>query len=197
MAYIFKSIVATQFLSNMLFIYFSVKCNIFKFHNCCSMYKWVMATLLLLLLKIWKITNILQTVRDRAILSEFLTHGVVQEYPCKREKFQFSSLLAAILDFSGKWKKCEYLENHKRAISSEFLTHRVLQEYPMQRGKFQFSPCLVANLDIWGKWSVNISKTVRVRAISSKILTHRVLQEYPLQRGKISIFATFGGYLGI
>ena len=34
MAYIFKSIAATQFLSNMLFIYFFVNCNIFKFHNC-------------------------------------------------------------------------------------------------------------------------------------------------------------------
>ena len=31
MAYIFKSIAATQFLSNMLFIYFFVNCNIFKF----------------------------------------------------------------------------------------------------------------------------------------------------------------------
>ena len=41
--------------------------------------------------------NILKTVRDRVILSEFLTHRVVQEYP-----------LAAILDFSGKTKKCEY-----------------------------------------------------------------------------------------
>ena len=30
MAYIFKSIAATQFLSNMLFIYFFVNCNIFN-----------------------------------------------------------------------------------------------------------------------------------------------------------------------
>ena len=48
---IFKSIAATQFLSNM-FIYFFVNGNIFKFHTCCSMYKGVMATLLLLLVKI-------------------------------------------------------------------------------------------------------------------------------------------------
>ena len=54
MAYIFKSIAATQFLSNMLFIYFFVNCDIFKFHTCCSMYKWVMATLLLLLVEMWK-----------------------------------------------------------------------------------------------------------------------------------------------
>ena len=33
MAYIFKSIAATQFLSNMLFVYFFVNCNIFKFHK--------------------------------------------------------------------------------------------------------------------------------------------------------------------
>ena len=70
MAYIFKSIAATQFLSNMLFMYFFVNCNIFKFHNCCSMYKWVMATLLLLLVKMWKIRNISQTVRDREISSK-------------------------------------------------------------------------------------------------------------------------------
>ena len=86
MTYIFKSIAATQFFSNLLFIYFFVNCNIFKFHNCCSMYKWVMATLLLLLVKMWKITNISQTVRDRAISSEFLTHRVVQECPMLRGK---------------------------------------------------------------------------------------------------------------
>ena len=43
----------------------------------------------------------------------------------------------------------------------------------------------------------NISQTVKDRAISSDFLTHRVVQEYPMQRGKISIFATFGSYLGI
>ena len=40
-----------------------------------------MATLLLLLLKMSKIKNISQTVRDRAISSEFLTRRVVLEYP--------------------------------------------------------------------------------------------------------------------
>ena len=30
-------------------------------------------------------------VRDRTILSKFLTHMVVQEYPVQREKFQFST----------------------------------------------------------------------------------------------------------
>ena len=67
-----------------------------------------MATLLLLLVKMSKITNISKTVRDRAISSEFLTHRVVQECSVQREKisigekFQFSPLSAAILDFRGK-----------------------------------------------------------------------------------------------
>ena len=43
---------------------------------------------------------------------------------------------------------------------------------------------------------MNISKTVRDRAISTEFLTHRVVQEGLMQRGKISIFATFGDYLG-
>ena len=65
--------------------------------------------------------------------------------------------------------------------------------------KFQFSPLSTAILDFSGKWkTVNISKTVKDRAISSESLIHRVVQESPLQRGGggISIFATFGGYLG-
>ena len=45
-------------------------------------------------------------VRDRAILSKFLTHRVVQEYPVPRGKFQFSPLLAAILEFPFKaWRE--------------------------------------------------------------------------------------------
>ena len=47
------------------------------------------------------------------------------------------------------------------------------------------------------KKSVNISKTVRDKAISSEFLTHRVVQEHSIQRVKISIFATFGGHLGL
>ena len=49
-----------------------------------------MATLLLLLVKMCKITNISKTVRDRVIFSEFLIHRVVQEYPVPGEKFYFS-----------------------------------------------------------------------------------------------------------
>ena len=45
-------------------------------------------------------------------------------------------LLAAILDFSRKWKSVNISKTVRdRAISSEFLTHRVVQEYSMQRGK--------------------------------------------------------------
>ena len=84
------------------------------------MYKCVMATLLLLLLKMSKISifatfgghfgfsrkmksvNISKTIRDRAISSKFLTHRVVQESPDQWGKFQFSPLSAAILDFCGK-----------------------------------------------------------------------------------------------
>ena len=43
--------------------------------------------------------NILKTVRDRGISSEFLTHRVYKSILCKGEKFQFSPVLAAILDF--------------------------------------------------------------------------------------------------
>ena len=51
-----------------------------------------MATLLLLLLKMSKIKNISQTLRDRAISSEFLTHRVVREYPMLSGK-RFGELL--------------------------------------------------------------------------------------------------------
>ena len=55
---------------------------------------------------------------------------------CKREKSQFSPLLAAILDFCQKIN----IENIFKmvtdtAISSEFLTHGVVQQYSVPRGK--------------------------------------------------------------
>ena len=65
---------------------------------------------------------------------------------------------------------------------------------PMERGKIPFLPLLAAILDFCG---VNISKTVRDGTISSEFLIYRVVQDYPMQRGTISIFATFGGHLGI
>ena len=49
---------------------------------------------------------------------------------------QFSPLLAAILDFSGKWWSVNILKTVRdRAISSKFLIRRVVEDYPMQRGK--------------------------------------------------------------
>ena len=63
------------------------------------------------------------------ILTDFLTHRALQEYPVP----------------SGKiWKinKCVNISKtvRYRVSSSEFLTHRVVQEYPMLKGKIQLSP---------------------------------------------------------
>ena len=46
-----------------------------------------------------KSVNILKTVRDRVLSSEFLTPRVVQECRIQGEKLQFSPLLVAILEF--------------------------------------------------------------------------------------------------
>ena len=73
-----------------------------------------MATLLLLLVKMSKITNISQTIRDRAISSEFLTQRVVQECPMQRGKISIFATFGGHLGFLQKMKKCEYLENRKR-----------------------------------------------------------------------------------
>ena len=107
MAYIFKSIAATQFLSNMLFMYFFVNCNVFKFHNCCSMYKWVMATLLLLLVKMWKIRTISQTVRDREISSKLFEPQGSTRVSYAKGKMVWWTL--AYLLTSSKWVNANYL----------------------------------------------------------------------------------------
>ena len=76
--------------------------------------------------------NISETVRDRAIWTEFLTHRVVGKYSIQIEKFQFLPLLAAILNFCGKTKNVNILETVRdRATSTEFLTRRVVAEYSM------------------------------------------------------------------
>ena len=55
---------------------------------------------------------------------------------CKREKIQFSPLLAAILDFLQKINTENIFKMvTDRAILSEFLTHRVVQQYSVPRGK--------------------------------------------------------------
>ena len=75
--------------------------------------------------------NISETVRDRAIWTEFLTHRVVEEYSV--QNFQFSPLLAAILDFCGKPKNVNISETVRdRAICTEFLTRRVVGKYSIQ-----------------------------------------------------------------
>ena len=51
------------------------------------------------------------------------------------EKFQFSPLLAVILDLSENGKVNITKTIRDGVILSEFLTHRVVQGYPMQRGK--------------------------------------------------------------
>ena len=54
----------------------------------------------------------------------------------QKGKFQFSPLLVAILDISGKLKSVNISKTVRdRAISSEFLTGRVVQECPMEKGK--------------------------------------------------------------
>ena len=46
-----------------------------------------------------KRVNISKTIRDRAILSEFLTHGVVQEYPIQRKKISIFATFGGHLGF--------------------------------------------------------------------------------------------------
>ena len=77
--------------------------------------------------------NISETVRDRAIWTEFFTHRVVGKYSIQIEKFQFSPLLAAILNFCEKRKNLNISETVRdRAIWTEFFTHRVVGKYSIQ-----------------------------------------------------------------
>ena len=62
--------------------------------------------------------NISNTVRDRAISSEFLTHRVVQEYPMQRGKISIFVTFDGHLGFLRKMKKCEYLG---KSISSPLM----------------------------------------------------------------------------
>ena len=62
--------------------------------------------------------NILKTIRDRAISSEFLTHRVVQEYPMPRGEISIFATFGGHLGFLRKMKKCEYLK--KRTRYSDF-----------------------------------------------------------------------------
>ena len=57
--------------------------------------------------------NISKTIRDRAILNEFLTHWVVQEYLVPRGKISIFATFGGHLGFEQKIKKCEYLKKPK------------------------------------------------------------------------------------
>ena len=113
MAYIFKSIAATQFLSNMLCIYLFVNCNIFL---CFTMLLNVFMLLNVQVSNGYFIATFSENVenhkylaRDRAISSEFLTHRVV--FYTKGKIFNFhhfwrpSWILAEnkTLKISSKW----------------------------------------------------------------------------------------------
>ena len=73
-----------------------------------------MASLLLLLAKMLKITNISQTVRDRAISSKILICRVVQECPVQRGKIWIFATFGGHLGFLRKMKRCEYLGKDKK-----------------------------------------------------------------------------------
>ena len=64
--------------------------------------------------------NISKTVRDRAILSEFLTRRItVQDYPMERGKFSIFATFGGHFGFLWKMKKCVYLENRTRESDFE------------------------------------------------------------------------------
>ena len=81
--------------------------------------------------------NISKTVRDRVILSRFLTHRVVQECPVARGKISIFATFGGHLRFLAENEKSVDISKiiRDRAILSKFLTHRVVQQYPIQRGK--------------------------------------------------------------
>ena len=79
----------------------------------------------------------IDTVRDKATLSEFLTHRVVQECPVQRGK------ILIFATFGGHLGKCKSVNISKtvrdRPISSEFLSRRVVQESPVKGVKWIFA----------------------------------------------------------
>ena len=71
--------------------------------------------------------NISKTVRDRTILSDFLTCMVVQECPMQRGKISIFATFGGHLGFLRKINIENIFEMVRdRAISSRFLTHRVV-----------------------------------------------------------------------
>ena len=93
--------------------------------------------------------NISKTIRDRAILSEFLTHRVVQECPMQRGKISIFATFGGHLGFLRKMKSVNISKTlRNRAILSEFVTHRVGREYLMQRGKISIFATLGGHLGL-------------------------------------------------
>ena len=101
-----------------------------------------------------KFASISLTVRDRAILSQFLTHRVSQK--CTMAIFQknlLSPKMAAILNFEflPKIEKRKFvsisLTVRDRVISSKFLTHRVSQQTTLQFSKIVITLKMAAILN--------------------------------------------------
>ena len=61
-----------------------------------------------------KIANILETVRDRAILIEFSTRKVAEESSANISEFSNFTILRGHLEFLRKTKSHIYLKNRKR-----------------------------------------------------------------------------------
>ena len=141
-----------------------------------------------------KNVNISETVRDRAISTEFFTHRVVEKYPMSNGKKFFFAIFGGHLEFLRKTKNVNIPETVRdRAISTEFWTHRVVEKYAMRNGKKKlFFAIFGGHLEFLRNMKiVNISETVRDRAISTEFFTHRVVEKYPMRNGKKIIFRHF------
>ena len=74
------------------------------------------------------------------MLSEFLVHRVVEGCPIEKGKREFSQLMVAILDFSGKLKSVYiYLRNGARY--SDFL--KIFYHYGISIVKWQLFPKII------------------------------------------------------
>ena len=110
----------------------------------------------------------------------------------------FPPLLAAILNFWVKHKKCVYLGETEQdgVISTNFLNHRVSAETTGDFLQNNISAILAAILNFCVKRkNTFISETERDRAISTKFLTHRVFASSTGDLLQNRFPATFGGHL--
>ena len=77
--------------------------------------------------------NISETVRDRAIWTEFLTHRVVEKYSVQNFKISIFATFGGHLEFLRKQKNLNISQTLRDgAILTQFLTHRVVEEYSIQ-----------------------------------------------------------------